>query len=296
MTRGAQYQSASRSSVAPQQASQSRAGLTLLEVLVACGILVIGLSSIAAILPAAGSRLTQAAQADRAGVMAANAYADVANRRLVSADLFSSGTKACVFGKELSEVPGVSTAVGDVTAIAAGAINARIDATTGFWLQDDLVYLPATSADTPSNAFVSGTTRIRQYNEGVCWGAMVSSTSAAAIGVPATLSIAVFKKEGGPPLAIALTQASGMFKMTSPDESTLKRYLAGCSYVLALSKPPAQQPRWFRITSAWKQANAADCWVVFADHAGLVSFAGATPTVIGFENVMRVDQYPVTLD
>jgi hypothetical protein len=296
MTIAAHHQPASQSVLGPQQACRSRAGLTLLEVLVACGILVIGLSSIAAMLPAAGSRLAQATQADRAGVMAANAYAEVANRRLVSADLFSSGTKACVFGKELSEVPAASAAAGDVTATAAGAISARIDATNGFWLQDDLVYLPATSADTPSNAFVSGTTRIRQYNEGVCWGAMVSSTSAAAIGVPATLSIAVFKKEGGPPLAIPLTQANGMFKLTSPDESTLKRYLAGCSYVLALSKPPAQQPRWFRITSAWKQTTAADCWVVFADHAGVVAFSGTAPTVIGFENVMRVDQYSVTLD
>lgn len=296
MKRAANDQSASQFLVARHEACQSRAGLTLLEVLVACGILVIGLSSIAAMLPAAGSRLAQATQADRAGVMAANAYAEVANRGLVSADLFASGTKACVFGKALAEVPAVSTAAGDVTAVASGAINARIDPTTGFWLHDDLVYLPATSADVPNNAFVSGTTRIRQYNEGVCWGAMVSSTATAEVGVPATLSIAVFKKEGGPPLAIPLTEASGMFKMTSPDESTLKRYLAGCSYVLALSKLPAQQPRWFRVTSAWKQANAADCWVVFADHAGVVSFAGAAPTVIGFENVMRVDQYPVTLD
>ncbi|MFM8985733.1 MAG: hypothetical protein ACKONH_06710, partial [Planctomycetia bacterium] len=78
---------------------ESRAGLSLLEVLVACGILVIGLTSIAAILPAAGSRLTQASQADRGGTLAANAYAEMVNRGLIAADLFSSGTRACVFGR-----------------------------------------------------------------------------------------------------------------------------------------------------------------------------------------------------
>jgi Tfp pilus assembly protein PilV len=231
---------------ASRKIAHARAGITLLEVLVACGILVIGLSSIAALLPAAGSRLAQATQADRAGIMSAHAYADVVNRGLLGADLFSSGTKACVFGKGLTGVPLVSASAAAVTATAAAAI--------------------------------------------------ISSTTAAAVGIPATLSIAVFKKEGGPPQAIALTQASGMFKLTAPDESTLKRFFGGCSYVLALSKDPTQQPRWFRITASWKQLNAADCWVVFADHSGMVSFAGTSPTVLGFENLMRVDQYPVTLD
>lgn len=281
----------------PCAAGHSRAGLSLLEVLVACGILVVGLSSIAAMLPAAGSRLAQATQADRAGVMTANAYAEVVNRGLLSAGLFSSPSKACVFGKELQEVPAASTAAAAVTAAAdAATLNARIDPTTGFLLQDELVYRPPTSADTPLNAFVSGTTRIREYNEGVCWGAMISSTTTAAMGTPATLSIAVFKKEGGPPKAIALTGAGGMFRMTAPNESDLKRYLAGCSFVLALPSGGTQQPRWFRIASSWKQPNAADCWVTFEDHGGLASFAGSNPTVLGFENLMRVDQYPVTLD
>jgi hypothetical protein len=281
----------------PDAACHPRAGMSLLEVLVACGILVIGLSSIAAMLPAAGSRLAQATQADRAGAMTANAYAEVVNRGLLSAGLFSSPSKACVFGKELQEAPVASAAAGAVTAVAdASTLNARIDSATGFLLQDDLVYRPPVNADTPLNVFVSGTTRIREYNEGVCWGAMISSTTAAVMGAPATLSIAVFKKEGGPPRAISLTAASGMFKMATPSESDLKRYLPGCSYVLALPSGGNQQPRWFRIASSWKQPNGADCWVTFEDHGGFTSFAGNNPAVLGFENLMRVDQYPVTLD
>jgi Tfp pilus assembly protein PilV len=67
-----------------------RAGVTLLEVLVACGILVVGLASVASILPAAGTRLAQATLEDRAGTAAANAYADIVNRGLVAADIFGS--------------------------------------------------------------------------------------------------------------------------------------------------------------------------------------------------------------
>lgn len=295
MTRASTFCSAP--SRVPVPAGHPRAGLSLLEVLVACGILVVGLSSIAAMLPAAGSRLSQATQADRAGVMTANAYAEVVNRGLVSVDLFSSTSKACVFGKELQEVPAASAAAAAVTAVPdAATLNARIDSATGFLLQDELVYRAPTNTDTPLNAFVPGTTRIRQYNEGVCWGAMISSTTTAVMGAPATLSIAVFKKEGGPPKAIALTGTAGMFRMTTPSESDLKRYLAGCSFVLALPSAGTQPPRWFRITSSWKQPNAADCWVTFENPGGLTSLAGSNPTVVGFENLMRVDQYPVTLD
>jgi hypothetical protein len=276
-----------------------RAGMSLLEVLVACGILVIGLSSIAAMLPAAGSRLAQATQADRAGVMTANAYAEVVNRGLLAADVFSVPNKACVFGKELGELPTAptcATAAAPFTAVASGSLAQRIDVVTGFLLQDDLVYRPPTSADTPINDFGSATSSVRRFNEGVCWGAMISSTTTAVMGTPATLSIAVFKKEGASPKAISLTAASGMYRMATSDESDLKRYLPGCSYVLALPSGGNQQPRWFRIASSWKQPNGADCWVTFEDHGGFTSVAGSNATVVGFEHLMRVDQYPVTLE
>jgi hypothetical protein len=272
-----------------------RAGLSLLEVLVACGILVIGLTSIAAILPAAGSRLGQATQADRGGVLAANAYAEVVSRGLIAADVFSVPGKACVFGKELSELPTVGTA-GTVTAVSSGTLAQRIDTANGFLLADDLVYTTGTTSDLPVNAFAPAAGSIRRFNEGLCWGGMIACTGNAQMGTPATLSIAVFKKEGGPPKEIALTGSSGMFRMTTPSESDLKTYLPGCGSVLALPASAGAPPRWFRINSAWKQENGTACWVSFADNAGLASFAGANPTVYGFEQLLRVDQYPVTLE
>lgn len=66
----------------------NRSGMTLLEVLVACGILVFALSGIAAILPAAGSRLAESVAEDRAAVLSANVYAELKARQFFRAALF----------------------------------------------------------------------------------------------------------------------------------------------------------------------------------------------------------------
>jgi hypothetical protein len=64
----------------------------------------------------------------------------------------------------------------------------------------------------------------------------------------------------------------------------------------------AKGPRWFRITASWRPAadpvtklrSNDGCYVVFAD-SEFATFAGANPTVIGFDNLIRVDQYNVIL-
>jgi Tfp pilus assembly protein PilV len=69
--------------------SANRRGITLLEVLVACGILAFALSGIAAILPAAGSRLAESVAEDRAAVLSANVYAEFQARQFLRASLFN---------------------------------------------------------------------------------------------------------------------------------------------------------------------------------------------------------------
>ena len=56
--------------------SAVRDGITLMEVLIAIGILAVGLSSVAALLPAGGSQAKKAVMADRASSLAANALSD----------------------------------------------------------------------------------------------------------------------------------------------------------------------------------------------------------------------------
>lgn len=280
---------------------RARAGLSLLEVLVACGILVVGLTSIAAVLPAAGSRLGQAAQADRGGTLVANAYAEAMTRGLVAADMFSQPFKACVFGPGLDAAPAVA---GDALASASGVLSARINTARGFLLDDDLTYTASTASDLPLNVVPSGT---RGFNEGLCWGGMIACLGNAVSGLPATLSIAVFKKAPLPPTALTLTGSVGVttFQLTTGtangliDEGTRKQFLTPCGYVLTT----VPFPQWLRVQSSWtvpgpivsgsENVTGRKSYVVL-ERNPLVS--GSTLPVLGFEQLLRVDQFPVTLD
>lgn len=259
-------------------------GITLLEVLVACGILVIGLAGLASIMPAAGSRLAQASVEDRAGATAVNAFADVISRGLASSSLFSSGTKACVFGLVLPQAASLSASSGVPSRVSVNAADflapakpavlaSRIDLSRGFVSEDDLVYLTTGTGDTPSNLFLSNNLGPREYREGVCWGGMLTPAAfPAASSGEATLSIAVFRKPGDAKL-LTLTGAQGspLFEHSTQkatgssdptgieDEQDRKTLLTGCSYVLAIplanATPPRLPPRFVKITSSWTTAG-----------------------------------------
>lgn len=255
-----------------------RAGLTLLEVLVAGGILAIGLASVAALLPAASARLGQATQQDRAGVLAANARAECVNRGLVAADIFPSTalTAACVFG----ELGGVSGA----------GITGPLP-------------LAGQRLGTP------GGDQHFAEDPAFRWGGMLAPASGSATaGMPATLSIAVFRKAPISPTTISLTGSSNspLFRLTTSstnglrDEATRRRFLPACSQVLAITTPP----RWVRVTSSWTMPGPITSGTenpalrrsfVVLDPNPLPS--GSTSiNVIGFDGLLRVDHYPVTLD
>ena len=61
----------------------AKKGITLMEVLIAIGILAVGLSSVAALLPAGGSQAKKAVMADRAATLAENALADAVTVGLI---------------------------------------------------------------------------------------------------------------------------------------------------------------------------------------------------------------------
>ena len=280
----------------------SRAGFSLLEVLVACGILVIGLTSIAAILPAASSRLAEATAEDRAGTLAANAYAEAVARGLLSSDLFpasSSGTTCVVFGRVLT-VNGTSTSIpGGKVALASGTtvsgtvlltqaqyiltpLSTRIDQTRGFVLEDDLTYSIPTTGETPNNSFLNGGAGPREYKDGVCWGGMLTPTvltGTVGPGSVATLSLAVFKKSGSIQ-SLTLTPTSGYYSVLPADAQTRKTYAKGCSYLLVLP------------TSAAPTVLTGSTFLTFT---GTQSFPKDTPA-IGFEGLLRLDERTIVLD
>jgi prepilin-type N-terminal cleavage/methylation domain-containing protein len=341
----------------------SRRGFSLLEVLVACGILVIGLASIAAILPAAGSRLGEASAQDRAVNAAAVAMSEIQCRGLVSRQLIPSGTwaggsaytpSAIIFGETLSLAVDNSamssgyavtsgslalTATSGSVALAAGGstpvqallsgtvpvlsipvptiLNSRINNDTasadrrGFILEDEVQYLPSVTGDLPTNSFVDG---VRQFNRGVCWGALITPSGTSwDTTTAAKVSVAVFKKPGAA-TAVALTAApnlaSEIFVTGSTTPVTLQRtILKPCSMVLAINGTAS--PQWLPIRSSWILTGTMigtsgtfagiDPGATLSSVIGhtCVTFTGTVPPslissgtlqVIGFENLLLVNE------
>ncbi len=302
--------------------SHDHRGMTLLEVLISCGILVVGLSSIASLLPAAGSRLGQAAVEDRAGSMAAIARTELFARNLIALDMFADRSKAIAFGKGLQLAvpeplddqnrngrqdapelyvdsngdakwsPGIGAGQNAFGAVRRSSLVDRIDLQRGFLLEDELIFSPPSTSDTPGNEFPQGR---RAFKEGLCWGAtLVPDKIPAEPGGAAVLCVPVFRKEPTP-LAIGLRQipdSGGLYRMETLDRNILKRFLAGCSSVLVPSINPSRGPRWCRITSSWEAGGTG--FIVF-DDTDFAQFAGDQPNVIAFENMVRIDRYTVAL-
>ncbi len=275
-----------------------RAGISLLEVLVSCGILIVGLTSLAAVLPAAASRLAQATLEDRAGTLAENAYAEVISRGLASRSILVSDTQACVFGIMLEKlVPdpptkrgkgrksGRTTSIDDritYTGTTPPTLYQKIDDDRGFYIEDELTFQMSADSETP---LYSGTSGLRESKKAICWGAMLAPIAGTN---EATLSIAIFRKEGDyTETPIVLTdEGFPLFSVAEADEERRDRYLKGCSFVLVLV--PDSLPIWAQVASSWPGHVVLD-----VDPAVV---AGRSVAVIGFENLVRVEQYRVTLD
>lgn len=381
-----------------QTSARDRGGFSLLEVLVACGILVIALASIAAVLPAAGSRLAEAAAQDRASAAATAAMAELIARNVVTRRTFPSGTgsvvlasttvtgtftpAAFVFGETLSlaatgsamspryvttttsgsltvvsgtlslpSLPSGSTPSAIVSFLRTGTalppalvlatstdtINSLINSDTtsalrrGFFVEDDLQYPPSSISDLPANLFVSG---VRQFNRGVCWGAMITPTGPSwNTTTAAKVSVAVFRKPGAA-TALTLTSATsgsaastGIFvtNTASTPRSLQQTLLKPCSMVLAI--PPQTTgttiaPQWLPIRSSWTltgsmqiqnggtfigvsggsgaliSSGSARTCVMFANPVPSQLYSSGTPAllnVIGFENLLLVDEKVVPL-
>ena len=303
--------------------AQQRGGFSLLEVLVACGILVIGLTSVAAILPAAGARFAEAALYDRAAAAANVGMSEVLLKNVASAKLFGTPpvqNVAVVFGEVLPKlVSGITPSPTGLRApkFSTAGVADAVDPTTvfltslfdmgtsperrGFFLGDEVLYeAPTASAGTtdvygtgglPVRSVAANAAGVKAFKRGVCWGAMVTpypwGVDPASM-TQARVTVAVFKSSGEIK-QIELTPVSpGVYKMTTANEATRKKFLAGCSWALAL--PSTGAPQWLAINSSWKSGAAA--YVSFRE-SSLPS--GSTLTVVGFEGLLNVVDQLITI-
>jgi hypothetical protein len=288
----------------------SRSGFSLLEVLVACGVLVAGLAGIAAIMPAAGARLGEASAQDRAAAAVANAFVDISARGLVSKSLFQtgpttySGTSAAVFGAAMpvmpAGIPNLFPVSGNVA--AASWLATRIDSNDsqnrGFFLEDELIYL--TSDDVPLNSFGDGD-GVREFNRGICWSALVAPmpwlTSPESMKV-AKVSVAVFRKPPVETMDMQFQQVAGnVFNVISPatlDDSARKTFLKPCGFVLGVPMSSGTAaPQWLEINSSWMKGSTPQVSIRSDSYAA--SMVAGEIRAIGFEHLLTVTEQIVTV-
>jgi hypothetical protein len=273
----------------------NRAGMSLLEVLVALGVLAGGLASVAALLPAAGARLADATAIDQAGALAANTQADLRIRNVLTASMFSgSSPQAVVSGST-------------IFAFASGSGTIRVETR---------LYPTISVTEFDVRLGVSGTmTEVK--DTGVCCGVLVvpvaSTTTPIAAGMPARVSVATFKKSNVQSQQITLTAASGSASVLSganpaifttgsdaAADSLRKQFLGSCAWVLASSTSGTSRPAWLQIGSSWTTTGPtglpAGSYVSFSDPTAVGPLlSGSTLSVYGFTHILRVDERPATL-
>ena len=275
-----------------------RAGLSLLEVLIACGVLALGLGGVAALLPAAGQRFGAAIVADRARFVAANGHADMLSRGLASAAACPGNARAFVFGPAL-----VGAASAAPTGVAAGSLGG-IDAGRCFVAEDDVAFeyqlTPVVGGRMtgeravfftggPQNVFNAGGLGPRRYRDSIVWGAtIVPVTTPAQPGTAAVLSIVVLRRSGEPKRISLVRNADGTYQC--PEADRLQR-LTGCSsaLVVAVGGADVARPAWVSVRASWPGNVALDTEALAPE------WQGQSLVVIGFEGVVRVEHHLVTL-
>jgi hypothetical protein len=266
------------------QPNVSRGGWTVLEVLISSGIMVVGLACVAALLPAAAQRMAQAVSEDRAGTVAANAYADIMARRPLG--LLSAGTGDLLNGLASNQIAVFGCLADDDIkrdgSSGSDSITLKIDEASfggaNAWESHDALQYGEVSGS-PTNSIVGSE---REYRSGVCWLATVTCPAGAAPGNAADLSIAVFKKR--PEEYRSYSPVNGFYNV--PDDER-RQFLKGCSYVLDVT--PAQTPTWRLVTASW--SNGSDTTLVLDPPP-----SSASPTLLGFEHLLRVEKHRVVLD
>lgn len=289
--------------------SSARGGITLLEVLISCGLLVIGLTAMAAMLPAAGSRLAQATIEDRAAVAASNALAELKNRGLVSAAAFSDPGKVLAIGQVVEALPSFNDGTVDGSSLFTGPSTEaarRCGSPRTFRLEDELVYETNPTVNTPVNAFgdqPGGSVGPRRARQAICWGATLAPLAFPAVaGGAAVLTVPVFKKDGGAAAMqpLVLTKTHGYYEADLVAPGALLR---ACSWVIAIPADPAKPPAWFKVMASWVLEPPASQVprIVLRDQAAFEQLTasgnqGQRATVIAFEGLVRVDEMDVVLD
>lgn len=279
-----------------------RKGVTLLEVLIAGGILVVGLAGVAAILPAAGMMLSEAATADRAAALANNGFAELSRLGTFSSGNFS-GNVTTVLAGTLFRTPSSFTA--NRTAYPF-TFTANLTNTSTFNLVSPLGNGTATTR-------FPGPSAADRTAYGASWfGATATplqSTRPLRPGASARVTVIVTQSaapESDRVRLVAVTGVGGVYEIDSSPtavgplfsnqplpslrDDIRKRLLNGCAWVAVVNEA-AGTVRWLRVANSWATyqpdgVTIKSCYVSFTD-----SSMTTTPLVAyAFQGVIRVEE------
>jgi hypothetical protein len=178
----------------------SRAGISLLEVLISIGILAVGLTSVLSFIPAGHSMAKSSFVTDQAAFVAANALADIATQGYLRPDSLTNVISPVIIdpiGAAGMAWPTLNPATLRqagvfCTAGSASPERAAQAAVYGTRARDDVAFnVPDTDAIDVTNRFIDGS---RASNENFSWVAMLVKPSGGtfAAGDEVTVTVVVF--------------------------------------------------------------------------------------------------------
>ena len=244
-----------------------------MEVLIAIGILAVGLSSVAALLPAGGSQAKKAVMADRASNLAANALADAITAGLTRpAALSATAARVVIDPLGNSGLTGMTYATfktGGVFGSGAAVLGSAVPKLFG-QSRDDLIFNdPATDDALPTNLLIDGTRGFLGRTSCLWMIEKTDGTSGAIEGGDmARLSVVLFhERDVSSASAMALggtIDDSGVITVTLPSGRSLKDVFRPGTVVLR-DAPNAPEAPSFYVLRAAPAASANSVYAITDD-------------------------------
>jgi len=283
-----------------------RRGITLLEVLVACGILIMGLASVAALLPAAASMMAEASRLDRAANLATNAVADLRFRRLLSAASFNDEVKTLVFGEMFPNAPFRQNPFG-WQAVPPTPLDEQAYGTA--WFGATVAPLAADGEikkGMPAKATVVVFRRVDPDVRGIRLRPYRPNGSAedpttGIFTIEDTVTIEVEEDEAPVPRANVPNPTEAERNRFEADR---KRFLPGCTWVAVVGDDGV---RWLHVGNSWPtyfesgqtraQKQVRQCFVSFSDpDAAKEAMQENTLVIHAFAGVLRLEEHLISLE
>lgn len=254
--------------------SAARDGITLMEVLIAIGILAVGLSSVAALLPAGGSQAKKAVMADRASSLAANALSDAMTAGIARPDALLSppllslpSTAARVVIDPLGD-PGLTGMTYATLKTGSGAaVSVSVQNLFGQSRDDVIFNDPATDEALPTNLLIDGT-RGFLGRTSCLWAVESLDGSAISGGRMARLSVVLFhERDVSSASARALSGTiddSGVITFTLPSGLSLKDVFRPGTVVLRNTPNNSAAPSLYVLRAA-PAASASSVYAITDD-------------------------------